>query len=238
MFVPAARVRTPELMELPGADRREHEHTLTAIGRTNLIGRISPLIWSAIRRVALPRANRPIRVLDLGCGGGQVAIALAKRLARAGISADILGCDVSPVALDYARALAARSRVTDVHFVQIDLARDPWPADFDVVYCSLFLHHLDDDEAVAMLRQMKEVAGQLVIVSDLRRTDAGYLFAWMGCRLLSRSRMFHVDGPRSVEAAFTTGEVQVLAHRAGLHGADIRHSWPQRFLLTWAHDTL
>ena len=144
---------------------------------------------------------------------------------------------MSPVALDYARTLAARSRVQQVRFVQLDVVRDPWPTGFDVVHCSLFLHHLADDDAVATLRRMKEAAGKLVVVSDLRRTDLGYLFTWIGCRLLSRSRVFHVDGTRSVEAAFTTGEARALAEQAGLHGAEIRECWPQRFLLTWTRDT-
>jgi len=83
---------------------------------------------------------------------------------------------------------------------------------------------------------MRDAARHLVVVSDLRRTRLGYLFAWVGCRLLSRSRVFHVDGTRSVEAAFTMDEARRLAERAGLAGARIVARWPQRFLLTWRRD--
>ena len=237
MLVPATRVRTPELMDQPGLDRREHDHALTSLGRANIISRTAEGVWPAIHRVAQSRNDRPLRILDIACGGGHVAVGLAQRLARAGIAADVQGFDMSPVALDYARTLAARSRLQQVRFVQLDVVRDPWPTGFDVVHCSLFLHHLADDDAVATLRRMKEAAGQLVVVSDLRRTDLGYLFTWIGCRLLSRSRVFHVDGTRSVEAAFTTGEARALAEQAGLHGAEIRECWPQRILLTWTRDT-
>jgi 2-polyprenyl-3-methyl-5-hydroxy-6-metoxy-1,4-benzoquinol methylase len=223
-------------MELPGIDPREHRHTLTSIGRANLVSRTTPLIWSAIRRAAGSVSPRPLRVLDVGCGGGHILVGLAGRCTRAGIAAELEGCDMSPVALEYARVLAARARVEHVRFVQVDLASDPWPAGFDVVYCSLFLHHLGDGDAVAMLQRMKDAARHVVIVSDLRRTELGYLFAWFGCRLLSRSRMFHVDGPRSVAAAFTTAEVRALANQAGLDKADIRKCWPQRLLLTWTRD--
>jgi len=233
MLVPTTRVRTPELMDQPGLDRREHDHALTSLGRANVISRTTPVVWPAILRVARSMGDRPLRILDIACGGGHVAVGLARRLARAGIAADVQGCDMSPVALDYARTLAARFRVQQVRFVHMDVMRDPWPSDFDVVHCSLFLHHLEDDDAAATLRRMKEAARQLVVVSDLRRTDLGYLFAWIGCRLLSRSRVFHVDGTLSVEAAFTTAEARVLAEHAGLRGADIRECWPQRFLLTW-----
>jgi hypothetical protein len=123
-----------------------------------------------------------------------------------------------------------------VTFATLDVAHEPLPEGFDVVLCSLFLHHLDDDGAVALLRRMRGAARRLVVVSDLRRTALGHLYALVGCRLLSRSPVFHVDGPRSVEAAFTSGEARDLAARAGLAGARVVQRWPQRFLLTWRRD--
>jgi 2-polyprenyl-3-methyl-5-hydroxy-6-metoxy-1,4-benzoquinol methylase len=231
------RVRTPELMDQPDLDVREHAHALAALGRANTVSRTTSLIWPAIGRAAHAAGDRPLRVLDLACGGGHVALDLARRLARAGIAADVLGCDRSPVAVGYARTLASRLGVLQVRFAELDVLRDRWPTGFDVVHCSLFLHHLADEEAAAVLRQMKQAARLAVVVSDLRRTRLGYLFAWVGCRVLSRSRVFHVDGLLSVKAAFTTGEARTLATRAGLRGATILNCWPQRFLLTWTPDT-
>ncbi|MEI6668232.1 MAG: methyltransferase domain-containing protein [Acidobacteriota bacterium] len=236
MWVKASRFRTPELMDQPGLDQQEHVLALTALGRANLVSGTTAAIWPALRRIARSLDNRPIRILDMACGGGQVAVGLAQRFARAAIPAEVLGCDVSQVALDYARALAARAGVQQVRFVQSDVMLDTWPTGFDVVHCSLFLHHLADEEAVELLGKMKQAAARCVVVSDLRRTDLGWLFAWVGCRLLSRSRVFHVDGTRSVEAAFTAAEAHALAARAGLDRTEIRTHWPQRFLLTWTRD--
>ena len=162
-----------------------------------------------------------------------MVVGLATRAARDSVPVEVCGCDISPVAIEYARALAAQSGVRHVQFIQQDAAGEPLPTGFDVVLCSLFLHHLEDDEAERMLRRMKDAARALVLVSDLRRTDLGCAFAWVGCRLLSRSRVFHVDGTRSVEAAFTTEEVRAMAVRAGLAGARVTERWPQRWLLTW-----
>jgi 2-polyprenyl-3-methyl-5-hydroxy-6-metoxy-1,4-benzoquinol methylase len=100
----------------------------------------------------------------------------------------------------------------------------------------LFVHHLDDGDAVALLATMRAAAGSLVLVSDIRRSRLGYLFAAVGCRLLSRSRVFHVDGARSVRAAFTAAEVGDLARQAGMATARVTGHWPQRWLLTWERD--
>jgi hypothetical protein len=51
--------------------------------------------------------------------------------------------------------------------------------------------------------------------------------------LLSRSPIVHFDGPVSVQGAFGLQEVQTLAARAGLLGATLRRSWPERYLLSW-----
>jgi 2-polyprenyl-3-methyl-5-hydroxy-6-metoxy-1,4-benzoquinol methylase len=231
----ARRCRQPELMDRPGLDPSAHRQALDSLGRAHWISRSAAVLWSAIRLV-VPRSGSPLRILDLGCGGGHVIVDLVGRCAREGVAVEACGIDVSPVAIDYARALAARARVAGLTFAPLDVTLQPLPDSFDVVICSLFLHHLGDAEAEAFLRRMRGAARRMVVVSDLRRTRLGYLFAWVGCRLLSRSRVFHVDGTRSVEAAFTMDEARLLAVRAGLTSARLEARWPQRFLLTWRHD--
>lgn len=238
--VATQRVRTGELMDDPGLNRQAHEHALRALGRAAAVSRTAASMWPAIRRAALRQPDRPLRVLDIACGGGDVPVAVARRMAAAGIDGEVVGCDVSPVALEYATALAARvaeqGRAGRVRFTRLDVLQDPWPTGFDVVQCSLFLHHLSDEDAVTVLRRMGEAAAQAVVVSDLRRTTLGAALTWAGCRLLSRSHVFHVDGMRSVHAAFTTGEVLALARSAGLQTATTTHCWPQRFVLTWTRN--
>jgi hypothetical protein len=80
---------------------------------------------------------------------------------------------------------------------------------------------------------MGEASRSLVLVNDLIRSPLGYGLAWVGCRLLSRSPIVHFDGPVSVQGAFQLQEVQALAARAGLLGATLRRSWPERYLLSW-----
>lgn len=141
------------------------------------------------------------------------------------------GCDFSDTALVIARSHAEQANV-EIEFFRHDVLKEPLPARFDVVICSLFLHHLDEPDAISVLRSMSQ-AGQAVLVNDLVRSRRGYLLAVIGTRLLSRSRIVHVDGPLSVAGAFAPQEALQLCVPAGLHGATISRRWPQRFLLTW-----
>ena len=228
------RRREPEWMDDPTLDAALHRQALDGLQRINSWSRSGAAIWQAISNLAVHRQLREIRILDLAMGGGDVAMRLAHCAVRDNLHVTITGCDISPVAVAEAqlRALAAGAR--NVDFRPLDVLREDLPGGYDVVMCSLFLHHLDESDAVLFLKKMRDAARQLVLVDDLRRTWLGYWLAWLGCRMLSRSLVVHKDGPLSVAAAFTSTEVCELAQRAGLLGATITHHWPQRFLLRWS----
>jgi hypothetical protein len=154
------------------------------------------------------------------------------RARRAQLPLVLSACDVSSVALEHAEA-AARREGAAIHFFRCDVLTEELLADQDALVCSLFLHHLEDADAIALLSRMKEAARHLVLVNDLRRGRLCHLLARVGTLLLTRSDVVHVDGPRSVEGAFTPEEALELARRAGLEGATVSRRWPCRFLLTW-----
>ena len=119
----------------------------------------------------------------------------------------------------HARQQAEQSGLA-VRFFTLDVLREPIPPGFDVVTCSLFLHHLDEADASGFLRKAADATGRLLLVNDLVRGPVGYLLAWWGCRFLSRSPIVRHDGPVSVAGAFTPGEVRKLAANAGLDGRE------------------
>ena len=221
------------MMDQPDLDVRRHVHALDALGRANAVSRTAAAVWPSIRAAALDMTTGPLRVLDIASGGGHLLLSLARRAARERMDVEWLGWDLSPVAIDYARTLASRRGVKGVRFERADALHAPMPAGIDVVLCTLFLHHLTEPDAVALLQRMREAARHAVVVSDLRRTRLGAAFTWAGCRMLSRSEVFRMDGMRSVAAAFSTGEARSLAAAAGLGGAQVFQVWPQRWLLTW-----
>jgi 2-polyprenyl-3-methyl-5-hydroxy-6-metoxy-1,4-benzoquinol methylase len=228
------RCRQPELMDKPGLDLSEHLQALQGLRRINRVSRTGSVLWPAVARLARRKEvnGRPVRVLDLASGGGDNPIKLDRQARRAGLNLEVEGCDISPQAVDYAQK-QARAHNANVRFFVLDAVHDTLPSGYDVLTCSLFLHHLDETDAIALLRQMGNAARRLVLVDDLVRSRWGYLMAVVGCHLLSSSRVVHVDGPISVAGAFTPGEALSLAEQAGLRGATLTRHWPQRYLLTW-----
>lgn len=226
----------PEWMDEPQLNAELHTAALAGLRRIHWFSGTVGALWGAVRRVvdgSRAADGKVFRILDLGSGGGDLAVAIAERCRASGVAAVVHGCDISGTAVAGAQKLAQARGLSGVEFFRRDVLADAWPEpQYDVVMNSLFLHHLSAEDALRLLRRMRE-SGGLVVVDDLLRTWAGYWLAWLGCRLLSRSPVVHFDGPVSVEAAFSKAEILGLAERAGLQGASFRRHWPERYLLTW-----
>ena len=242
-------------MDDPALDETAHRRALAGLLRLDRAARAERLLWPAL--LALPHGDGPLRVLDVGCGGGEPAVPLLLRARRAGLPLELTAFDRSPRALAVSAERARRhglpvqgdepagphaaARPTgDATGCRLLLRRgdalvDLPEAGYDVVMCSLFLHHLSDADAIALLSRMKRAARRLVLVQDLRRGRRGWLIAALASRLLTRSPVVRHDALASVESAFTPAELGFLAGRAGLdslHGrVDVR--WPERLLLRW-----
>lgn len=221
-------------MDQPGVDREAHRRALDGLRTTNAVSRTSQVIWRGIRELNIAGHNgRPLRILDIATGGGDVLIGVAKLAARHGVAVEAHGCDINPTAVEYAQRVANQAVQSGTKFFKLNVLVDALPDDYDVLMCALFFHHLSDHDARELLRRMGQSARRCVLVDDLCRTRVGYVYAWAGGRLLTRSRIVHTDAPLSVRAAYTTAEFGQLAEDAGLRNAHIRRHWPQRFLMSW-----
>jgi 2-polyprenyl-3-methyl-5-hydroxy-6-metoxy-1,4-benzoquinol methylase len=228
------RRRQPEIMDQPHLAPQRHGEALCGLERINRWSGSARLLWRPILTHARKSPPTRLRLLDVATGGGDVPIRLWHQARRAGLRLQIAGCDRSPYAVDFARQRAQACQA-DVYFFEWDVLHSGLPDAYGVVVSSLFLHHLEEDQAVALLQTMARATQRLLLINDLVRSRVGYLLAYVGTRVLSASDVVHTDGPRSVEAAFTVKELQALARRAGLDGARVTGRWPCRMLLEWEH---
>lgn len=228
----ATRDLVGELMDDPALAAQAHDEALHGLRRINWISRTAAVLWPRIERVLRAHPDSGASLLDVACGGGDVAIALARRARRHGLDLEVQGCDFSDIALEHAARAAGSAGVT-VKFFRADVTVDALPQHYTFITCTLFLHHLTDARIPALLRKLAGSTDHL-LVSDLIRSPTGYLLAWIGTRLLSGSPVVHEDGLRSVRAALSLAEARALAREADLQDVGFERQWPQRFLMTWS----
>jgi ubiquinone/menaquinone biosynthesis C-methylase UbiE len=227
-----ARAHEEEWMDLPGQAPALVDECLNDLRRLNrFTGGISLTVFALayLTRDLAPGAG--IEILDVATGGGDFPRAMAGWARRRGLRARILATDLSPEIL----GRAATSAPAGIGFAVADARCLPF-ADgaFDVATCSLFLHHLEPDDAATTLKEMCRVARRGVIVNDLVRSWVGYLGGLVVPRIMSRNPIFRHDAPLSVRRAYTKDELATLADDAGLGSVRFRGLPGYRITMTGA----
>jgi SAM-dependent methyltransferase len=210
------RATDPELLD-EGVPESE---ALASLGDIRLVnrwlgnrGRLAAVVAPLLEAVPRPR------LLDVGCGSGDMPAFLARRVRRPLLA---VGADIKLLHLQAAPA-EVRGVVADVRALPFP------PGSFDVVTASLFLHHFDGDEVAEVLGRLYALARRALVVNDLRRARVPYAFGRLVFPLLFRSRVSVEDGLLSIRRAFTEAELAAAFARAGIP-VRIERSLPYRLL--------
>ncbi|MFJ5143608.1 methyltransferase domain-containing protein [Curtobacterium sp. NPDC088465] len=193
-----------ELMDDPGCDPRVLDLTFRRFAVVNALVSGWRAVWRTHVVPALPPSGRA-RVLDLGCGGGDLARSLVRWAGSDGLSLEVVGVDPD----DRAIAAARRSTARGVTFRQAS-STDLVAAGerFDVVVSNHVLHHLDDDARAAFLSDSEQLATGRSLHSDIRRSRQAYRAYALASPLVSAGTFVRVDGLRSIRRSFTVPELQ------------------------------
>ena len=112
------------------------------------------------------------RVLDLACGTGLVTLNAARSVGPGG---SVLGTDISGHMIEIAQQRALEQQLSNVAFQRMDAETFDLPrASFDVVLCSLALHHVSGEQRVQALREVARVLrpGGSFHLLEMARGDA------------------------------------------------------------------
>lgn len=159
------------------------------------------------------RPNTSAHILDLATGSGDIP-RLIVRFARANhVQVRIDAIDQQSSTIAIARKLSAH--YPEITFTSANLFE--WnPVElYDVVLCSLALHHFSESDAVRVLQKCRELSRGSVLVADLRRERLLSIAIWLVTALFYREEMTKIDGRLSAARAFTFQELAELARRAG-----------------------
>jgi 2-polyprenyl-3-methyl-5-hydroxy-6-metoxy-1,4-benzoquinol methylase len=221
----------PELMDQARLPEDEHRHALDGLKRLNRAGRAPEIIWRYIKPLIDASDEEPV-ILDLGCGDGDLLRALDIRAAG---RITPVGVDMSDTAIRLATELSP-SRFEFIRHNILDPKAARILPQADIVTCSLLLHHLAETETHALLKLMNGLARRRVIISDLHRSWAGWWGIWLAARVLTRSKVVHIDSAISVNAAFRAGELLQSARSAGIEHVCVDRHFPFRLVLWWDKD--
>lgn len=164
-----------------------------------------------LRRLVSPSDR--FSVLDIGAASGDSGKLIVRRYANSSV------VSLDRQMLHLRTALSPR--------VVADASALPFSErSFDFVLCSLLLHHFSHDSAVAYVTHFQRYARRAVIIIDVERHLAAYIFLPLTRLVFRWSDLTVHDGCASVAAGFKPSELVRIAEHVGARGAVVWRHWP------------
>ena len=223
------RASTPELMDDLGLATEELRQNLDELETVNTwLGGYQPVLAALARLRPHFPAGCPLRLADLGSGGGDTLRRIAAWARRQRVPVALVGIDANAFMRDYA---AAKSQAyPEISYAQLDIFSAEFAAQsYDVLTASLFCHHFTDAELVLLLRRWQQQAQVAVVINDLHRHPVAYHSIKYLTKLLGGSRLVQHDAPLSVARAFSRADWQRLLAEAGIGRYSLRWCWAFRW---------
>jgi SAM-dependent methyltransferase len=227
----AQRIAATERMDDPNCDAAQLTRTLNAFARSN---RLFTRYRSILRRWIIADMQRAParrhRVVDLGAGGCDIAVWLLEQCRHAGLRVAVVALDANPRVVAYARQKYGHVAGLDIRHEDA-LGFNSFTAD-DYVFGNHFLHHLGNDEIVALLRELGTLPLRRFVFSDLLRRYHAYYLHTLTAAVLFPGTFIGFDGCLSIRKGFTVAEMEALLTHAGIRPQTQIHTLvPARIVL-------
>lgn len=204
----------PEWMDVPQPVSPELRDDLANLRKLNgWFGGVSAVL-DPLKKILTPA--KPWSILDLATGSADIPREVVSWCQRRKIEVEIDAVDFQAATL----AIAAEhcEKFPMIRFHESDIRTFAPARQWEIVVCSLALHHFSGDDATQILRRAAGLATHAVIISDLRRSFFGTIGVDLLTAVWMRAPMTRNDARASVRRAFSFSEFADLARQAGWDG--------------------
>lgn len=171
-----------------------------------------------------------INVLDIGFGGGDSIRTMAEYARKIKRKVFFYGVDLKADCVAYAtKNLESVNNKMLICDDYRNLSAE-FLKSIDVIHCSLFIHHLTDDE-IKKLMQFSYENNCILLINDLHRHPVAYYSIKFLTQLFSRSRLVRNDAPLSVLRGFRKTELKELLENSGYTDFSVKWIWAFRYLI-------
>lgn len=219
-----------DVKELLDSSKQFSEHDITTtlrdIRRANIFGLGTWVVRHHLARMLVGHApDVPLHILDVATGSADIPQAICRWANTKGYDLHFTATDISEPILEVARGRIQKAGLDNrVRFAVCDATNLPFEdRSFDIVTCSLALHHLNVRQAQDAMCQMARIARKGFIINDVYRSKGAWYMSLLLTRLTTANRLTRHDGPASVMRAFTPAEMRKLATRSGLEVRVYKH---------------
>jgi len=208
VFLRRRNTHLSERMDDPGCDLGMLNNTYFQFRHINTVLSRSRDLYTRFLRPAM-RAARRYRLLDIGFGGGDIILQLARWALQDGYDLQLIGVDIDERAYDYASKLPTPDCVEFRHCDVADLVQQG--ERFDFVIGNHMLHHLDKKSLLSLLSNAQQLCMGAAMFTDLARGDLAYALFWLLTMVGFPNSYIREDGLTSLRRSFTWKELRAVA---------------------------
>ncbi len=172
--------------------------------------------------------SKPIKIIDIGCGGGEMCRQISKWATKKQLFVEIMGIDANENTIDYAKEQSKEFKNVSYQTANVfDPAFDFGV--FDIALCTLTLHHFSDPEIKVLMKQLHEKVKVGIVINDLHRSWLAYQLYQIVGTVFQLSDMVKSDGSISILSGFKKNELHTISKQLHFKNDTIKWQWAFRY---------
>ena len=174
--------------------------------------------------------NDVIRIADIGCGNGSILRKIARWGNKKGYKLELIGIDANNHAIQVARELS--EDYENVVFKNLNIfSQDFENLKFDIILCTLTLHHFKDKQIIEILNQFHDQSNIGVVINDLHRSNSAYILFQAFCSVFVNNEIARKDGLTSILRGFKRSDLK--RYQEQIPGKSHMINWKWAFRYQW-----
>lgn len=221
------RTDEPEIMDdftLVGEELRD---SLDKIAKINQLLGGNKLTLQGVKNLIL-NTNHEITIVDIGCGNGDMLRTLAEYADEEKIDFKLIGIDANQFTINHAQKLS--KHYPNITYQCEDIFNSKFKnLKYDIVLCTLTLHHFTDDEIVKIVSVFYKNSNIGIVINDLQRSAISYRLFQVLCYVFRLNKMSKQDGLVSILRGFKRKELENFSKKLEFKKYTIQWKWAFRY---------
>lgn len=230
MFIKTTyRTNEPELMDNFDMEGNILKDALDKIAKINQFLGGNKVTLEGVKNILKQHPVKDkITIVDIGCGNGDMLRLMADYLEKNNIKCDLVGIDANQFTVDYAKKKSVN--YPNITYRCEDVFSNSFEKlEYDIVLCTLTLHHFKDEEIIDLLNVFKANAKMGIVINDLQRSGISYRLFQGLCFVLGLNDMSREDGLVSILRGFKKPELEQFSKKLQLKNYSIEWKWAFRY---------
>lgn len=223
------RTDDPEIMDDFNIKGDVLKDALDKIARINHLLGGNKLTLNGVKKLLRKVSGQNlIKIVDVGCGNGDMLRRLADYGLQKNLNLELIGVDANTFTIDYAAALS--SGYENINYTCEDIFSKSFSElKYDIVLCTLTLHHFKKDEILSLLDTFYRNAKLGFVINDLHRNVLAYRLFQALCFVFRLNEMSRKDGLTSILRGFKKQELIDFSKKLKFKKYSIEWKWAFRY---------